>query len=90
MAAFSGPEHPDPSPSHIDALHYAFNEALESRLGALWQFALIQSNFVLNPYSEEYFRRTKDTNAFGDAIPKGEVKEIREGAGEVEGGFWKD
>ncbi|KAK0215847.1 hypothetical protein EDD85DRAFT_443160 [Armillaria nabsnona] len=74
------PETPTVVPVGTDALHYAFNEALESRFDALWQFALIKSNFVLNPYSEEYFRRTREANAFGgkkleDVIPKGEDRE---------------
>ncbi|KAG7443978.1 uncharacterized protein BT62DRAFT_971785 [Guyanagaster necrorhizus] len=71
------PETPTVIPVGTGALHYAFNEALESHFDALWQFALIQTNFILNPVSEEYFRRTREASTFGgrkleDASPKGE------------------
>ncbi|KAK0452708.1 uncharacterized protein EV420DRAFT_1558106 [Desarmillaria tabescens] len=72
------PETPVVIPAGTNAFHYAFNDAIRShfRGGALQKFTL-QTNFILNPVSEEYFRRTREAEVFGgkkleDAIPKGE------------------
>ncbi|KAK0202353.1 hypothetical protein DFS33DRAFT_1275466 [Desarmillaria ectypa] len=93
------PETPIAIPAGTDALHYAFNEALESRFSALWQFALIQTNFILNPVSEEYFRRTREGGVFGgkkleDVIPKGEDRErewarLKADFGKIDGWYGK-
>ncbi len=77
------PETPSVIPKGTDAFHYAFNEALQShfRATALWRITLAKSNSILNPVSEEYYRRTREASLrlggqkLEDVVLKGEERE---------------
>ncbi|PBK99990.1 hypothetical protein ARMGADRAFT_1008482 [Armillaria gallica] len=77
------PETPSVIPKGTDAFHYAFTEALQShfRATALWRITLAKSNSILNPVSEEYYRRTREASLrlggqkLEDVVPKGEERE---------------
>lgn len=70
------PDTPKLFPPGSHALQYAFIDALSSKLQPIWAFALPASHAILNPLSQEYFRRTREAQ-FGkpleDVIPKGEA-----------------
>ncbi|KAL0961165.1 hypothetical protein HGRIS_006137 [Hohenbuehelia grisea] len=78
IAAYLDAQYPDTpkliSPDTV-GLHDAFSFALEAALDAVWAFILPATNNVLNPKSEEYFRRTREKD-FGkrleDVVPAGE------------------
>ncbi|KAK0501805.1 hypothetical protein EDD18DRAFT_1347874 [Armillaria luteobubalina] len=77
------PETPTVIPAGTDAFHYAFNEALLThlRITALWRFTLAKINSMLNPVSEEFYRRTREAGMrsegkrLEDTVPKGEERE---------------
>ena len=69
-------------PQGTAPLQYAFIDIHGQTLSALPQFALPQTNTILNPESQEYFRRTREVT-FGrmleDVVPKGEEREVKWG-----------
>jgi glutathione S-transferase len=94
------PNTPKLFPPGTRALQYAFMDAHVSVLsGSLWQFAMPATNMILNPRSEEYYRRTREAFLFGgrkleDVVPKGEEREIewakvREGHSKFDGWLQK-
>ncbi|KAG7443974.1 uncharacterized protein BT62DRAFT_934559 [Guyanagaster necrorhizus] len=94
------PETPTVIPAGTDAFHYAFHEALvRSQSGALRKLVGIPATFLLNPVSEEYYRRTREANAFGgrkleDVSPKGEDRKrewarVKEDLGKVNAWYGK-
>ncbi|KAG6893496.1 hypothetical protein C0992_009756 [Termitomyces sp. T32_za158] len=70
------PDTPKLFPPGSHALQYAFIDALGSKLEPIWAFALPASHKILNPQSQDYFRRTREAH-FGkpleDVTPKGEA-----------------
>ncbi|KAK0215058.1 hypothetical protein IW262DRAFT_261318 [Armillaria fumosa] len=95
------PETPAVIPAGTDAFHYAFNEALLThlRITALWRLTLAKINSILNPVSEEYYRRTRVVRLLGeksleDAAPKGEERvsewaKVKEAFGKVDKWYGK-
>lgn len=73
------PETPKLFPSGTAPLQHAFIDAHGATLNVLAQFTLPRTNTVLNPRSEEYFRRTREAR-FGtkleDLVPKGKEMEL--------------
>ncbi|KAG6843698.1 hypothetical protein H0H87_001528 [Tephrocybe sp. NHM501043] len=70
------PDTPKLFPLGSHALQYAFLDALPNKFSPLFQFSLSASNAVLNPPSEEYFRRTRKAiygKTMEELLPKGEV-----------------
>ncbi|KAG6864274.1 hypothetical protein C0991_010911 [Blastosporella zonata] len=69
------PDTPRLFPSGSHALQYVFLDIFQEKLRPVWQFVLPASVLILNPASEEYFRRTREAK-FGktleDVVPKGE------------------
>ncbi|PBK60645.1 hypothetical protein ARMSODRAFT_922014 [Armillaria solidipes] len=96
------PETPSVIPKGTDALHYAFNEALLShfRVAALWRLTLAKANSILNPVSEEYYRKAREAGLLGgkrleDVVPKGEERErewekLEEVFGKVDAWYGKE
>jgi glutathione S-transferase len=74
------PDTPKLFPPGTSPLQHAFIDVHGRMLTALWQFAVPQSNTILNPRSEEYFRRTREIT-FGakleDVVPKGKERELQ-------------
>ncbi|KAF8074134.1 hypothetical protein FPV67DRAFT_788840 [Lyophyllum atratum] len=72
------PDTPKLFPPGTHALQHAFLSAFSPSLGALWQFALPATHTILNPASEEYFRRTRE-QVFGkkmeDIPPTGSARD---------------
>lgn len=72
------PDTPRLFPPRTHPLQHAFVSAFMPTLSALWQFALPAVNTILNPPSQEYFRRTREV-VFGkkleDVIPTGRAAE---------------
>ncbi|KAF5341601.1 hypothetical protein D9758_014088 [Tetrapyrgos nigripes] len=92
------PDKPLLMPSNTRALQVAFEEAVPSSIGPLFQFILIKLCDVVNPASEEYFRRTR-ASLFGksveDLVPKGESvkvewKKVEDGFGKIAGWMKED
>ncbi|KAG7443970.1 uncharacterized protein BT62DRAFT_981875 [Guyanagaster necrorhizus] len=74
------PDTPTAIPLGTDAFHYAFNDALENKFGALCQFTVVTTFSILNPRSQGFFRDTKEKNTLDgrtleEAAPKGVHKE---------------
>ena len=71
------PNTPSVFPNETIGLQKAFEATFESHLDAVWSFVIPAINFKLNPASEEYFRRTRETS-FGqkldDVIPTGNAR----------------
>lgn len=74
------PDTPPIFPRNTLGLQHTFGEALETALDPLWEFILPDTCPVLNPRSNEYFRRTRE-HAFGKALedlrPSGEYATTR-------------
>ncbi|KAJ3517323.1 hypothetical protein NLJ89_g584 [Agrocybe chaxingu] len=70
------PDTPKLFPNDTTALQAAFTEAFRAKLAPLWAFILPAVCTILNPRSEEYFRRTREAT-FGktleELVPKEEV-----------------
>ncbi|KAG6908593.1 hypothetical protein DXG01_003996 [Tephrocybe rancida] len=70
------PNTPKLFPPGSHALQYAFIDALRSKLDFVRSFSLPASHAILNPVSQEYFRRTREIY-FGatleEVLPKGET-----------------
>ncbi|KAK0188385.1 hypothetical protein F5146DRAFT_1104044 [Armillaria mellea] len=76
------PETPCVIPKGTDALHRAFDEALviQFRATVLWRFTFAKTISIMNPVSEEYYRRTRQGRLLEgqrpeDVVPKGEERE---------------
>jgi len=69
------PDTPSLFPNNTKALQAAFTDAHYAGLDNLWAFILPATNSILNPRSEEYFRRTRELTfkvTLEDLVPKGE------------------
>ncbi|KAK0442390.1 hypothetical protein EV421DRAFT_1904164 [Armillaria borealis] len=97
------PETPSVIPKGTDTFHYAFAEGLVSnfRVTALWRINLAKANSILNPVSEEYYRRTREASLrlggkkLEDVVPKGEERErewakLKEVFGKVDAWYGKE
>ncbi|KAF8965876.1 hypothetical protein BDZ97DRAFT_1810125 [Flammula alnicola] len=77
IAEYLEKTYPTPSlfPHNTLGLQTPFNDTYGGQMDALWNFILPATCLVLNPPSEEYFRRTRE-KLFGttleDLVPKGE------------------
>ncbi|KAF8878315.1 hypothetical protein BD779DRAFT_1613059 [Infundibulicybe gibba] len=84
------PETPKLFPEGTHALQYAFMDAYEQTLDALWAFAFPQTCARLRPGSEPYFRRTREKR-FGmkmeALVPTGAAR--TEKLAQLEEGFGK-
>ncbi|RDB16096.1 Glutathione S-transferase-like protein ustS [Hypsizygus marmoreus] len=73
------PDTPQLLPPGSHSLQHVFISAYMPTLAPLWQFALPATNKILNPRSEEYFRRTREAT-FGktleDLVPSGAAREV--------------
>ncbi|KAF5341607.1 hypothetical protein D9758_014086 [Tetrapyrgos nigripes] len=93
------PDKPLLMPSSTKALQLAFEQAVLSSIGPMFfQFILIKLCDVVNPASEEYFRRSR-VSLFGksveDLVPKGESakeewKKLEAGFGKIAGWMKED
>ncbi|KAK0478679.1 hypothetical protein EDD18DRAFT_1086905 [Armillaria luteobubalina] len=95
------PETPAVIPAGTDAFHYAFAEAVVAhfRVTALWRFTLAKTTSILNPVSEEYYRRTREAKLrtgqrVEDTVLKGEEREsewakLKEAFGKVDKWYGK-
>ncbi|KAF9464054.1 hypothetical protein BDZ94DRAFT_1257437 [Collybia nuda] len=72
------PETPKLFPPGTRSLQQAALQAFASTLDPLWQFVLPATNGILNPRSEEYFRRTRESQygkKLEDIPPVGKKKD---------------
>ncbi|KAF4604181.1 hypothetical protein EYR40_001364 [Pleurotus pulmonarius] len=84
-------------PTGTMALQAGFTSAHGSAITPIGQFSLPKTNAILNPRSEEYFRRTREQAAgkkIEEITPVGEAREVewgkyREGLGKVDSWFKK-
>ncbi|CAA7271308.1 unnamed protein product [Cyclocybe aegerita] len=70
------PDTPKLFPNDTTALQAVFTEVFRAKLAPLWAFILPSICTILNPRSEEYFRRTREATfgkALEELLPKGEV-----------------
>jgi glutathione S-transferase len=93
------PDKPLLFPSGTKTLQTAFIEAVEANISPLFQFALPKTcETLLNPSSEEYFRRTRKEmfgKAVDELVPQGENakaewKKLEEGFGKIAGWLKED
>ncbi|KDQ33913.1 hypothetical protein PLEOSDRAFT_1061513 [Pleurotus ostreatus PC15] len=87
------PDTPKLFPSGTVALQYGFIAAHADAITSLFVFALPKANSILNPRSEEYFRRTRE-QMFGkkmeELTPVGDARvaewgKYRDGLGKIDG-----
>lgn len=92
------PETPRLNPKGCKTFQKAFKDALSSKLGAMWQFALAPTRAVLSPDAQAYFIKRWEFlcgKKFDDILPRGSIRDaeweiFKNGLGEVDAWFKDD